>query len=170
MAATLAKRAKARFAKPNGGLARCGAKRRGFSLVELLVVIMIVAVAMAATIPRIGAVTNQTKVQRANQALQQDVQQAWAIASRNRAPVTLKFVSSSMQLQITNLTGSTIYKRTGYGTGGGYGLTSTELKMAPTSITVFPNGLANDTVGFSVIRSSYSRRFWVSKSGMVLPR
>lgn len=131
---------------------------------------MIVAVAMAASIPRIGTVTNQTKVQRANQALQQDVQQAWAIAARNRAPTKLTWSSSSMQLRITNLAGSTIYKRTGYGTGGSYGLTSTELTMAPSSITVFPNGLANDTVGFSVIRNNYSRKFWVSKSGMVLPR
>ena len=144
--------------------------RRGFSLVELLVVITIVVIAMATTIPRIGAVTSQTKVQRANQALQQDVQQAWAIAARNRAPIVIKFVSSSMELQITNLAGSTIYKRTGFGTGGGYGLTSTELKMAPSTITVFPNGLANDTVGFSVARSSYSRKFWVNKAGMVLPR
>jgi type II secretory pathway pseudopilin PulG len=135
-----------------------------------LVVIMIVAVAMAATIPRIGAVTNQTKVQRANQALQQDVQQAWAIAARNRAPTKLTFSSSAMQLRVTNLAGTTIYKRTSYGTGGQYGFTSTELKMAPSSITVFPNGLANDTVGFSVTRSSYSRKFWVNKAGMVLPR
>ena len=170
MTATLAKRAKAGFAKPNGGLARRGAKRRGFSLVELLVVIMIVAVAMATTIPRVGAVTNQTKVQRANQALQQDVQQAWALAARNRAPIVLKLVTSNMQLQITNLAGTTIYKRTSYGTGGAYGLTSAELRMAPTSITVFPNGLANDTVGFTVVRSSYSRKFWVNKAGMVLPR
>ena len=131
---------------------------------------MIIAVGMTATIPRIGAVTNQTKVQRANQALQQDVQQAWAIAARNRAPTKLVFSSATMQLQITNLAGTTIYKRTSYGTGGGYGLTSTELKMAPTSITVFPNGLANDTVGFSIVRSSYSKKFWVNKSGMVLPR
>src|SRR5688572_18004915 len=162
MVATIAKCAKACFAKPNGGLARRGAKRRGFSLVELLVVIMIVAVAMATTLPRVGAVTNQTKVQRANQALQQDVQQAWALAARNRAPIVLKLVTSSMQLQITNLTGTTIYKRTSYGTGGSYGLTSSELTMAPATITVFPNGLANDTVGFAVARSSYSRRFWVN--------
>ena len=151
-------------------LARRRPRRRGFSLIELLVVIVIVSIAMTATLPRIGAVTNQTKVQRANQALQQDVQQAWAIAARNRAPTRLKFVSSSMQLQITNLAGNTVYKRTGYGTGGGYGLTSTELTMSPSTITVFPNGLASDTVAFTVSRSSYSRRFWVSKSGMVLPR
>jgi type II secretory pathway pseudopilin PulG len=135
-----------------------------------LVVIMIIAVGMTATIPRIGAVTNQTKVQRATQALQQDVQQAWAIAARNRAPTKLVFSSASMQLQITNLAGTTIYKRTSYGTGGAYGLTATELRMAPTSITVFPNGLANDSVGFFLSRSNYSKKFWVSKSGMVLPR
>ena len=144
--------------------------RRGFSLIELLVVIMIVSIAMSATLPRIGAVTNQTKVQRANQALQQDVQQAWAIAARNRAPTVLKLVSASMQLQITNLAGTTVYKRTSYGDGGSYGFTAAELTMAPSTITVFPNGLANDTAAFSIVRSGYSRKFWVSKSGMVLPR
>lgn len=125
---------------------------------------------MATTIPRIGAVTNQTKVQRANQALQQDVQQAWAIAARNRAPTKMTFNRTSMQLQVTNLAGTTIYKRTSYGTGGQYGLTSSELIVAPLSVTVFPNGLANDTVGFSIARSNVTRKFWVSKSGMVLPR
>jgi hypothetical protein len=75
-----------------------------------------------------------------------------------------------MQLQVTDLAGALVYKRTSYGTGGAYGLTSTEVKMAPATITVFPNGLANDTVGFTVTRTPYSRKFWVSKSGMVLPR
>lgn len=155
------------------GQSRSGRRRsnrRGFSLVELLVVILILGVGMATTLPRFGAITNQTKVQRANMALQQDVQQAWAIAARNRAPIKLTFSSATMQLRITNLAGSTIYKRTSYGTGGSYGLTSSELVMTPATITVFPNGLANDTVGVSITRSSYSRKFWVSKSGMVLPR
>lgn len=136
----------------------------------MLVAIVIVGVAMAVTLPKVGAVTNQTKVQRANQALQQDVQQAWAIAARNRAPIKLTLNAASMQLQITNLAGTTIYKRTGYGSGGGYGLTRSELTMSPSTITIFPNGLANDTVSFAVVRDSYTRRFWVSKSGMVLPR
>ena len=132
--------------------------------------ILILGVGMATTLPRVGAITNQTKVQRANMALQQDVQQAWAIAARNRAPIKLTFSSATMQLRITNLAGSTIYKRTSYGTGGSYGFTSSELVMSPATITVFPNGLANDTVGFRVVRNAYSRQFWVSKSGMVLPR
>ena len=71
-----------------------------------------------------------------------------------------------MQLRITDLGGSTIYRSLGVGTGGGYGLTSSHVTVSPTTLTVFPNGLAGDTLSIVIDRSGYSRRLWVSKSGM----
>jgi prepilin-type N-terminal cleavage/methylation domain-containing protein len=138
----------------------------GFSLVEILVAITLVGIAAALAIPRISRITNQTKIQRAAQALQLEVQQAYAIAARNRAPVQIRWSSSTMQLRVTNLGGSTIYRRLGVGDGGGYGLTSGEVTVAPTTLTIFPNGLAADTLSISLARSGYTRRLWVSKSGM----
>jgi prepilin-type N-terminal cleavage/methylation domain-containing protein len=140
---------------------------RGFSLVEILVVITLVGIAAALSIPRASRVINQTKVQRAAQALQAEVQQAFALAARNRAPVQIRWSSSTMQLRVTNLAGTTIYRRLGVGSGGGYGLTSSEVTVSPTSLTVFPNGLAADTLIINVARSAYSRRYWVSRSGIV---
>ena len=139
----------------------------GFSLVEILVAITIIGIFAAMSIPRASRIINQTKVQRAAQALQMEVQQAFAIAGRNRAPVTIRWDANSTQLRVTNLAGSTVYRRLSVGTGGGYGLTSSEVSMAPTTLTVFPTGLAADTLVINVARTGYTRRIWVSRSGIV---
>ena len=139
----------------------------GFSLVEILVALTLVGIALALSLPRVRRLTNQTNVQRAAQALQVEVQQAFALAGRNRAPVTIRWDAGTMQLRITDLAGTTIYRRLGVGVGGGYGLTSSEVAMTPSTLTVFPNGLAADTLVIGVARSGYTRRLWVSRSGIV---
>src|SRR5687768_2703122 len=87
----------------------------GFSLVEILVALTLVGIATALSIPRVSRVMSQTNVQRAAQALQIEVQQAFAIAGRNRAPVTIRWDAGTTQLRITNLAGTTIYRRLGVG-------------------------------------------------------
>lgn len=139
----------------------------GFSLVELLVAVTIIGLAAGLSIPKIAKMQNQTKVHRATRAVSQDVQQAFAIAGRNRAPVKLVWSSSTMQLQVTNMAGNTVYRRLGMGTGGGYGFSSSEVTVTPSTVIVFPNGLASDTLVFQVTRSTFSKKVRVSKSGMV---
>lgn len=139
----------------------------GFSLIELLVAVTIIGIAAGISIPKIAKIQNQTKVQRATQAMSQDVQQAFAIAGRNRAPVKLTWHSGTMQLRITNMAGSTVYRRTGLGDGGGYGFSSSEVSVTPSTLVVFPNGLAADTLVIQVTRSGYAKKVRVSKSGMV---
>ena len=139
----------------------------GFSLVELLVAVTIIGIAAGLSLPKIAKIQNQSKVQRATRAVSYDIQQAFAIAGRNRAPVKLTWSSSTMQLQLTNMAGSTVYRRTGLGTGGGYGFSSSEVSVTPGTLVVFPSGLAADTLVFQVTRSGYSKKVRVSRSGMV---
>jgi type II secretory pathway pseudopilin PulG len=133
----------------------------------MMVAITIIGVAAALSIPKISAITNETKIQRAAQALQNDVQQAFAIAGRNRSPVTLRWVSGSMQMQITNLANTLVFRSEGLGTSAGYGLSSSEVTVWPTTLPVFPNGLAADTMFIKLSRKGYTRTIRVSKSGMV---
>lgn len=142
-------------------------KSAGFTLIEVIVVLTLVGVATAISIPKISTVVEQTKVQRAAQTLQMEVQQAFAIAGRNRSPVTLRWNNGSMQLQVTNLAGTIVYRRAGVGTQSAYGLSGNEVAVTPVVLTVFPNGLAADTLVIKVSRRSYSRTIRVSRSGMV---
>jgi type II secretion system protein H len=143
------------------------ARTRGFSLVEVLVVVTLIGIATALAVPRINKITNETKIQRAAQALQSEVQQAFAIAGRNRVPVKLAWSSAAMQLQVTNMAGTIVYRRAGLGAGAGYGLSSSEVTVTPSTLVVFPSGLAQDTLVIALSRKGYSKTLRVSRSGMV---
>ena len=129
-------------------------------------VIVLMGVGAAMALPKISRLSNQAKLHRAAQALQMDVQQAFAIAARNRAPVVVRWNSSRMALELTNLAGTTVYRRSAIGAGAGYGLVASEVSVAPSALVVFPSGLAADTLRIALSRSGLSRTLRVSKAGM----
>ena len=144
-------------------------RRHGFTLIEILVSVGLVGIALYISVPRFARVRDQSRVQRAAQTLQAEVQQAFAIAGRNRVPIRLTWNSSALQLQITNLAGNTVFRRAGVGTGS-FGLNASNVTMTPSSLTVFPNGLANDSLVITVSRSGFSRTVRVARSGMIRSR
>ncbi|HYC52308.1 MAG TPA: prepilin-type N-terminal cleavage/methylation domain-containing protein [Gemmatimonadaceae bacterium] len=143
--------------------------RRGFSLIEILVTVGLIGIALYISIPRVSRLSNQSRVQRAARMLQAEVQQAFAIAGRNRVPIRLTWNSSALQLQVTNLAGNTVFRRAGVGSGS-FGLTASDVTMTPATLTVFPNGLADDSLRIVVSRSGFTQTVRVARSGMIRSR
>ena len=141
----------------------------GFSLVEVLVSLTLVGLVVGLAVPRMMKMSTQGRVQRAAQTMQAEVQQAFAIAGRNRTPVKLAWNSGSMQLRITNLAGTTTFRRAAVGTGV-FSLTSSDVTMTPATLTVFPNGMANDSLVITVQKSGFTRTVRIARSGMVRSR
>lgn len=142
-------------------------RRRGFSILEVVVALFfVIALGTVATVKAGGAIT-QSKVQRAAQRLQTDVQQAFAIAARNRKAVILRWQSSSVEMQVTDRTQTTIYRRTPLGVQSGMGLAASDVTVYPTVLTVFPNGLAADTLSIRLSKNGYTKVVRVSRAGMV---
>ena len=95
---------------------------QGFTLLEVIVAITIIGIAGALAFPRMNDIATRHRVDRAARALQTDVQQAFTLAGRNRAPVTLRWIAASGELQVTNLKGNAVYRRSsieGYGLSAG---------------------------------------------------
>lgn len=138
--------------------------RAAFSLVEVIVTLTIVGIVAAISVPKMHDIGNQNRVHRASQALQTEVQQAFAIAGRNRAPITFRWNSGTSEFQTTNLTATKVYRRSSI---AGYGLKATEVTMTPAVFTVFPNGIARDSLIVTIARSPYSKSVHVSRAGMV---
>ena len=138
---------------------------RGFTVLELIVVMTVVGIMAAVSMPRIVKINTQNKVQRAANALQAEVQQAFAIAGRNRRPVKFLWDNASLQVRVTDRAGTTIYRKTGLGVGS-FGFAASDVTIYPTTLTVFPNGLAADTLYMKVSKSGFSKTVRVSKSGM----
>jgi prepilin-type N-terminal cleavage/methylation domain-containing protein len=161
-------RASRRSARPSplvrASLAVPRSRRAAFSLVEVLVALTIVGILGALSLPKMNAVGNQNRVLRAAQGLQIEAQQAFAVAARNRAPVTLRWNSALSELQLTNLANTTIYRRRAI---TGYGLLASEVTVTPTVFTVYPTGLAQDSLIVSIQRSPYIKSVHVSRAGSV---
>jgi prepilin-type N-terminal cleavage/methylation domain-containing protein len=142
-------------------------RRAGFSLLELLIVLMIVGVISGLSAGRIHAIIVQARVARAATSLQTDLEAAFAIANRNRRPVRIAWSTSSMQMRVTDRSGSVFYRRTPLGRDA-YGFTSSNVSFSSSPIEVFPNGLANDTLTITLTAESNTRKIRMSRAGMVL--
>jgi len=140
--------------------------KHAFTVLELVVVLTVVGVVAAITVPKISRINTQNKVQRAANLLQIEAQQAFAIAGRNRRPVKFIWNSASLQVRVTNRAADTIYRKSGLGIGSSFNLTTSEVTVYPTTLTVFPNGMASDTLYMKVSKSGFSKTVRVSKSGM----
>lgn len=138
--------------------------RAAFSLVEVLVALTIVGILAAISVPKMTTIGNQNRVLRAAQALQMDAQQAFAVAGRNRRPVTLRWDAGTAELRLTSLDGSVVYRRRPV---TGFGLIASEVTMSPAIFTVFPTGLAKDSLIITVARAPHRRTIHVSRAGLV---
>lgn len=136
-----------------------------FTVLELIVVMTVVGVVAAISVPRIAAINTQNKVQRAANVLESEAQQAFALAGRNRKPIQFLWNSSALQVQTTDRAGTTIYRKTGLGAGT-FGFAASEVTIYPTTLTIFPNGVASDTLFMKISKSGFSRTVRVSKFGM----
>lgn len=126
--------------------------------------IVIIGIAARVALPRISDITNQNRVTRGAQALQIEIQQAFAIAGRNRAPVTVRWNSGTVELQLTNRAGTTVYRRAAL---KGYGLEAANVSVSPAVFTVFPNGIAGDSLVVRLTRPGHSASIRVSRAGMI---
>src|SRR3954471_23446641 len=88
--------------------------RAGFSILELTVVLVLVGIIMAIAGTKVSASITQQRVVRAASTIQTEMELAFALAGRNRAPMVISWTSSSsgMVLRVTDRTAAKEYGRT----------------------------------------------------------
>ena len=145
-------------------------RRVGFSILELIIVLMVAGILAGLTAGRISSYMTQQRVAKAALSITNDLQQAFAIAGRNRRPIRVVIDTTNMQLSITDRAQTTVFRRITLGSA--YQLTSNNVSFYPsTPLEIYPNGLAADTMWIrlraTVASQSYSRLVRVSRAGMV---
>ena len=144
--------------------------RRGFSLMEMLIVVILVGIIMSIAGVRVSGTMTQQRVIRAAGTLQTQLEQAYAVAGRNRKPVLITFSTSASNIKVsaTDRATGTVFSSTDLKR---MGLSNGDVTASSNSITVFPQGLASDTLSIqiSVTRNgvNYKRRVRMSRAGMV---
>ena len=152
------------MANTNIKTARFG--RLGFTIFELLVVVGILGICATMIGPAMSRIVRHQRVNRAATVIASDLQNAFAVAARQREPVRILADENSRSYQfVDRKTNAVLRIRTFYGDTSEYRLT--KLKFNPTTFDVFPNGVSSASVVIDLSNGDYSRRITASTAGFV---
>ena len=138
--------------------------RRGFTLLEIMVVVFIAGIVGMMSLGKIRALMVHGRLRSASQSVQNDVEAAFTLATRNRLPIRIYWSGDALQMKVTDRNGIT-YRRLNLGST--YGLHSWNVKFSKSPLEVYPNGLAADTLLVTLHKYGDTTKVWVSKGGLV---
>lgn len=138
----------------------------GFTIFELLVVVVILGVLATIMGPATSRIVRHNRVNRASTVIASDLQNAFAVAARQREPVRIQADAATRSYQfIDRKSGNVLRIRTFYGDTSEYRLT--KLVFTPATIDVFPNGISSTPVVIDLANGDYSRQITASTAGFV---
>jgi len=139
---------------------------RGFTLFELLIVVVILGIAATMMGPAMSRIVRHQRVNRASMIIVSDIQNAFAVAARQREPVRVQADAASRSYQfVDRKTGAVLRIRAFYGDTSEYRLSS--LVFTPATFDVFPNGISSSPVIIDLANGDYSKRITASTAGFV---
>ncbi len=147
---------------------RAHARRQGFTLLELLVVMVIAAIAIMMAAPTIGRGLMQTRAQQAAATIAQDLQRGLTTASRTRRPVTFTIDTGDMIYNLADGVDGTVFTTRNMGDGSDFGLSS--IVVSTNTITMLPNGTVGAPtypVRFTIQAGDNRRRINMTRAGMI---
>ena len=138
----------------------------GFTLTEMLLVIVVLGILVTLMLPRVSAITTHSKVNEALTVVAGDLEQAMGLAGRLRKPVTLAYVSGG-KYTVRDRAASpndTIRLTRDLGLASDQGVQ--EVAFTPTSVTIFPSGLVDQSLLVRITSNGYSRHVTLSPAGL----
>jgi prepilin-type N-terminal cleavage/methylation domain-containing protein len=138
--------------------------RSGFTLLEMLLVVVLVGVIGTMAIPQISRLTGRNSVGRAALVVRQDLQRAFALAARLRKPVTLTADNSSAIYQVTDASNNVLLVRR-LSRSQEYGVET--MTFAPTTLTIQPSGVASAAVIVTLTSGGSTRQVKMTAAGLI---
>lgn len=140
--------------------------RFGFSILELIAVVAILGVLATMAGPAMSRIVRHQRVNRAGTVIASDLQNAFAVAARQRQPVRIQADASTRSYQfVDRKSGAVLRIRTFYGDTSEYRLT--KLEFNPQTIDVFPSGVSSNPLTINLANGDYSKQITVSTAGFV---
>jgi prepilin-type N-terminal cleavage/methylation domain-containing protein len=139
---------------------------KGFTLFELLIVVVILGIAATMMGPAMSRIVRHQRVNRASTIIVSDLQNAFAVAARQRQPVRVQADAASRSYQfVDRKTGAVLRIRAFYGDTSEYKLST--LVFTPATFDVFPNGVSSNPVTIDLANGDYIRHITASTAGFV---
>ena len=140
--------------------------RRGFSVIELIAVVAILGIMAAFAGPAFSRIVRHQRVNRAATVIASDLQNAFAVAARQRQPVRIQADANTRSYQfIDRKSGAVLRIRTFYGDTSEYRLS--KLQFNPTTIDVFPSGISSAAIVIDLANGDYAKQITASTAGFI---
>src|SRR4051812_16627499 len=140
--------------------------RVGFSIFELLIVLVVMGVLASMVGPAMSRIVRHNRANRAATVIAADLQNAFAVAARQRQPVRIQADAATRSYQfVDRKTGAVLRIRTFYGDTSEYRLT--KLVFTPATIDVFPSGISSTQVSIDLANGDYSKTITASTAGFI---
>jgi prepilin-type N-terminal cleavage/methylation domain-containing protein len=140
-------------------------KARGYTIIELIVVIVVFGVLLSIAYTRLGPALEHARVQRAATVLATDLQYAQMLAVRQRQPVAVVINESLKGYVIRERNAASVHRQRFYGDGSEFRLD--EFTASAPSVEMFPNGVTTATTTFTLGLLGYRRQVRVTRAGQV---
>jgi prepilin-type N-terminal cleavage/methylation domain-containing protein len=139
--------------------------RAGFSMLEMLVVMLVMSVLLKMAITKFSLVMRHERVNRAAQVIVADLQNGFAMAGRQRAPVRLTFTPDTKTYVFSDRGTGTVFQTRVMDKRSEYALTT--MTATPATVDVLPNGIGSTALTVTVAQGDYSRTVTASSAGFV---
>ena len=132
--------------------------RSAFTLVELLIVMALMGIVAAISIRSVGDTIRRDRVQKATAIVSTDIEQAFALAARQRTPMRLLFDSARKKFAVAERNDTTLkYRTRQFATGD---LALDYISVSSPTLDIMPSGLSADTLSLRLgIYSRNGRRY-----------
>ena len=145
-------------------------RRHGFSMVELMMVLVLVGLVASISIRSVGDTIQRDRVQKAAAIVSTDLEQAFALAGRQRAPMRLLFDSARKTFSVALRSDTTLkYRQRQFANGD---LALNYISVSRNTLDILPSGLSVDTLSlklgiYSRNGTTYDRTIRMTRGGLV---
>jgi len=141
-----------------------GRRRNGFTLIETIIVLVVIAMMAAMIAPKVNSAIGHARVQNSANVIAGDLQLAFSLASRQRTPVRITVNSTGTSYSIRTRAGTVIRERA---LGDGSDLRVSTMSSSVATLDVFPNGLASGPISITVGINGYEQTISMTRAGQV---
>ena len=139
--------------------------RRGFTLPEMLIVIVIVVLVAGMAFPATARAIRHGRINQAANVVAADLETAVSYAARQRKPIRIAHSPGAKSFTIADRSTGAVIRRRELGQDTEWKVAAVSFSSA--SVDVFPAGITSGALTVQVSDGSYTRRVRLSRAGLV---